>query len=171
MIRLFRLLPLLLCLLLTGCNPNTSDTPPTAVGFTCTAVGSYRGESVSGTVERSSTGLLSLTLTAPEELNGLTMTWDGQKVILSMLGIKWSLSPEKVPASALGKRLLQALDAAVYRTVDGVITADGRCKTEGVLEDGVAYTLYSAPESGALLALEVPREELYLTFADFKRIE
>ena len=141
---------------------------PRAIGFSCAVQGTYHGESVAGSVQRSSAGLLTLTLTQPEELNGLTMTWDGQTVTLEMLGIKWSLDPETVPGAALGKRLLQALDAVVYQPAEGILTEDGRCKTIGELEGGVSYTLYSDPETGALLALEIPTEELSLTFTDFK---
>ncbi|MBE6758192.1 MAG: hypothetical protein E7552_06575 [Ruminococcaceae bacterium] len=171
MIRPLRLFPLLLCLLLTGCNTAAAvGQRPIAVGFSCTAAGRYHGNEVAGKVERSSAGLLTLTLTKPDELNGLTMTWDGQTVTLDMLGLKWSLSPEKVPSAALGRRLLQALDAVVYTTADGVLTEDGRHKTTGELEGGITYTLYSDPETGALLSLEVPKEELYLTFADFTAV-
>lgn len=171
MIRPLRLFPLLLCLILVGCNTaTTTGERPCAVGFSCTAAGTYRGDAVAGTVERSSAGLLTLTLTQPEELNGLTMTWDGQTVTLGMLGLKWSLSPDKVPSAALGKRLLQTLDAVVYTTTDGVLTGDGRRKTTGELEGGVTYTLYSDPKTGALLSLEVPAEELQLEFDDFTKI-
>ena len=109
-----------------------------------------------------------MSLSQPDELNGLVMTWDGQTVTLEMLGLQWSLDPEKVPRAALGKRVLQTLDAVVYTTTDGVLTEDGRLKTVGDADTGVPYTLYSDPESGALLSLEIPSEELYLVFSDFK---
>ncbi|MBE6768927.1 MAG: hypothetical protein E7549_08515 [Ruminococcaceae bacterium] len=171
MTRPLRLFPLLLCLLLAGCNTAAAvGERPIAVGFSCTAQGTYHGDEVAGKIERSSAGLLSFTLTKPDELNGLTMTWDGQTVTLGMLGLEWSLSPEKVPSAALGKRLLQALDAVVYTTTEGVLTDDGRRKTTGEAEKGVTYTLYSDPKTGALLSLEVPAEELQLTFEDFTKI-
>ncbi len=169
--RPLRLFPLLLCLLFAGCNTAaTAGERPIAVGFSCTATGTYRGDAVAGSVERNAAGLLTFTLSKPEELNGLTMTWDGQTVTLGMLGLTWSLSPEKVPSAALGKRLLQTLDAVVYSTADGVMTEDGRRKTTGDIEAGVTYTLYSDPETGALLALDVPSEELHLQFNDFTKI-
>lgn len=170
MIRPLRLLPLLLCLILVGCNTVATGERPCAVGFSCTARGTYHGDEVAGTVKRSSAGLLTLTLTKPDELNGLTMTWDGQTVTLGMLGLKWSLSPDKVPSAALGKRLLQALDAVVYTATDGVLTEDGRRKTTGEVETGVTYTLYSDPATGALLSLDVPTEELHLEFDNFTKI-
>lgn len=114
---------------------------------------------------------MKLSLTQPDELNGLTMTWDGQTVTLDMLGLRWSLSPEKVPSAALGKCILQSLDAVVYSTTEGVLTEDGRLKTTGEAQAGVPYTLYSDPETGALLSLEVPSEELYVVFSDFKTTE
>ena len=172
MSRLRPLLLLLLCpLLITGCNPTaTAGERPIAVGFSCTAAGTYHGDEVAGAITRNSAGLLTLALTKPAELDGLTMTWDGQTVTLGMLGLTWSLSPEKVPSAALGKRLLQTLDAVVYNTADGVLTEDGRHKTTGTLDGGVTYALYSDPTTGTLLALDVADEELYLTFADFQKL-
>ena len=167
-----RLKPLLLlfplCLLL-GCNRTASAGHlPIAVGFSCNAEGTLKGDPIAGSIERSGAGLLRMSLTQPDELNGLTMTWDGQTVTLEMMGLQWSLDPEKVPRAALGKRVLQSLDAVVYTTTDGVLTEDGRLKTVGDADTGVPYTLYSDPESGALLSLEIPSEELYLVFSDFK---
>jgi len=76
-----------------------------------------------------------------------------------------------VPRAALGKRVMQSLDAVVYSAADGVLTEDGRLKTVGNAEAGVPYTLYSDPETGALLSLEIPSEELYLVFSNFKTNE
>ncbi len=160
-----------LCLLL-GCNRTAATGHlPIAVGFSCEAEGTLKGDPIAGSIQRSGAGLLRMSLTQPDELNGLTMTWDGQTVTLDMLGLQWSLDPEKVPRAALGKRVLQSLDAVVYSTADGVLTEDGRLKTVGDAETGVPYTLYSDPESGALLSLEIPSEELYLVFSDFKQNE
>ena len=172
---LHRLKPLLLLLplcLILGCNRTAATGHlPIAVGFSCEAEGTLKGDPIAGTIERSGAGLLRMALTQPDDLNGLVMTWDGQTVTLEMLGMQWSLDPEKVPRAALGKRVMQSLDAVVYSAADGVLTEDGRLKTVGNAEAGVPYTLYSDPETGALLSLEIPSEELYLVFSDFKTNE
>lgn len=167
----------MLCVLLTGCNQATATAePPSATGFSCSAVGTYRGEEVAGTLNRTSAGLLTVSLTAPESLDGLTMVWDGEEVTLRLLGIEWAISPDAIPQAALGERILRALDAVVYgeSETDSSLTDDGRLKTTGsagtdaATTGNAAFTLYSDPATGALLSLEVPTEELTLTFSDFQ---
>ena len=165
MIRLRLLLLLPLCLLI-GCNRPAVATPPTATGFSCTAVGTYRGEEIAGTLTRASAGLLTVTLTRPAALEGLTMEWNGESVSLGMLGLQWSLDPEKVPEAALGEQLLLALDTLVYSAGDSETDAEGRVVTR---DADNTFTIYSDPNSGALLALEVPNAALSLTFSDFTK--
>lgn len=166
-----RLWPVLLALvvLLTGCNPRSSSKveTPHVTGFSCSAAGTYREEAVAGTLTRSAAGLLTVTLSEPSSLDGLTMTWNGENVKLRMLGIEWSISPDAIPQAALGVRILQSLDAVVHGEGEGERTADGRLRTTGTAGDA-AFTLYSDPATGALLSLEVPSEELTLTFSDFR---
>lgn len=165
---------LALCILLTGCNRTTAATaePPAATGFSCGFAGTYRGEEVAGSLQRSAAGLLTATLTAPESLSGLTMTWNGETVALSMLGLDWEMNPDAVPQAALGRRVLNALDAVVYGEGVGDLTDDGRLKTVGAAGEDAdgGFTLYSDPATGDLLSLEVPSEELTLTFSEFTRI-
>lgn len=166
---------LALCLLSVGCNHPKTTAPPIATGFSCAAAGTYRGEEVAGTITRTAAGLLTISLTAPEELEGLSMVWDGETVTLKLLGIEWAISPDTIPEAALGERILRTLDAVVYGESEGdsILTDDGRLKTVGsasdtATADTAAFTLYSDPESGALLSLEVPSEELTLAFSEFQ---
>lgn len=169
MIRTLLLFPLILCLL-TGCSPKEDAAlPPAATGFSCGITGTYRGEETAGQLTRTAAGLLTVSLTKPAELDGLTMEWNGETVTLRMLGLSWSLSPEDVPQAALGQRILGTLDTVVYGSATGEVV-DGRLVTTGDAGDGTAFTLYSDPETGALLALEVPSEELSLTFVDFQKM-
>ena len=147
--------------------------PPTATGFSCAAEGSYRGEPVAGTLSRTAAGLLTVTLSRPKTLEGVVMEWNGTDVTLRFGGLSWSVDPDTIPQTALGKRILQALDAVVYGESAGVLTEDGRLKTEGTVgsgEDAAPFTVWSDPQTGALLGLEVPSEELTLTFSDFQRL-
>lgn len=164
---------LALCLLIVGCHRPQTTAPPIATGFSCTARGTYRGEEVAGTITRTAAGLLTISLTAPEALDGLSMAWDGESVTLKLLGIEWAINPDTIPEAALGERVLRALDAVVYGEYadESALTDDGRLKTVGTAgdtADNAAFTLYSDPESGALLSLEVPSEELTLTFSEFQ---
>lgn len=136
------------------------------MGFSCAVQGTYRGDTVAGTLQRGAAGLLTVTLDEPAALEGLTMTWNGETVTLQLLGVSWNVSPDALPQTALGVRLLDALDAVVYGESTGQPMADGRLCTTGMAGDA-AFTLYSDAATGALLSLEVPAEELTLTFSDF----
>lgn len=161
-----RFLPILLCLfLLTGCDRRPADTPPITAGFTCGFSGTCRGMETAGTLTRAGAGMLVLSLTAPPELAGLTVTWDGEQVSCKLLGLSFSLPPESVPGAALGAGLLTALDS-VQAGTGGSPDGQGRLATPGGSGEG-AFTLYSDPATGALLALSAPGQELEITFSDF----
>ena len=167
-----------LCLLLgfTACRKEKEPEapPPTVTGFSCNAAGTYRGEGVAGTLTRTAAGLLTVTLSKPDTLSGLTMEWNGTDVNLKLMGLSFSVNPDTVPEAALGKRILQSLDAVVYGQAEGTLTEDGRQKTEGTAGEGdsaAAFTVWSDPATGSLLGLEVPAEELSLTFSEFQRLE
>ena len=117
-----------------------------------------------GTLTRAGAGMLTLSLTAPPELAGLTLTWDGEQMRAELLGVSFSLPPEQVPEAALGAQLLAALDGA--QAGEGVPDGRGRLATSGGGGEN-AFTLYSDPSTGALLALSAPGQELELTFSDF----
>lgn len=160
-----RFLPILLCLcLLTGCDRPFSPAAPLTEGFTCSFSGSCGGLETAGTLTRPGPGMLTLTLTAPPELAGLTLTWDGEQVTAGLLGLSFSLPQESVPGTALGAELTAALDGA--RRGEGAPDGQGRFATAGGGGDD-AFTLYSHPDTGALLSLSMPGRELELTFSDF----
>ena len=140
--------------------------PPIATDFTCEFRAVYRELAVEGTLTRRSAGSISLGFTKPETLNGLTATWDGETVKLSLLGLEYTLNPESVPEAALGKELLAVLDAALRN--EGNTAQDGKA----ILLQGVCnnhdYTYRYDAASGAPLSLSVPDLPLSITFSNCK---
>lgn len=169
MIRTLLLFPLILCLLI-GCSPkNEAALPPAATGFSCGITGTYQGDEVAGELTRTAAGLLTVSLTKPAELDGLQMEWNGEVVTLRMLGLSWTVDPADVPEAALGQRILDALDTVVYGGGTGEVV-EGKLVTTGDAGNGTPFTLCSDPATGALLSLDVPSEELSLTFVDFQKM-
>lgn len=166
--RLSLLVVLALSLLLCGCakSPAAPSQQPVTMGFTCDMTGSYRGTAVAGKLTRSSVGLLTVKLSQPEDLDGVEMEWNGEKVLLRMFGLSVEVDPNTIPESALGMGILKSLDAAMQNPEAGALTEAG-VKTSGSCENGT-YELISDPETGYLKSLSVPSLEFTAQFTNFQ---
>lgn len=60
-----------------------------------------------------SAGTLKMEFTEPATLNGMSMEWDGETSRSKLAGLSFGVDPAAVPESALGKGLLDALDAGL----------------------------------------------------------
>ena len=138
---------------------------PVTTGFECDADLTYRDMQVKGHLTRLTTGTLTLDIDEPETLKGMTMQWDGETVSVKMYGLSFGVDPAAVPQTALGKSLLAALDAALHPAGEGQVTESGLV-TSGEAAGG-SFTITSDPETGSLLALEIPSAELKATFTNF----
>ncbi len=147
-----------------GGGKGGAETPVTT-GFECDADLTYRDMQVKGHLTRLTTGTLTLDVTEPETLKGMTMQWDGETVSVKMYGLSFGVDPAAVPQTALGKSLLAALDAALHPAGEGQVTESGLV-TSGEAAGG-SFTITSDPETGSLLALEIPSAELKATFSNF----
>ncbi len=165
--RRFVAFPLLLLFLFggVGCR-KVNPAPPITTDFSCEFRAVYRELAVAGTLSRRSAGSVSLQFTEPSTLNGLTATWDGESVTLSLLGLTYTVSPESVPEAALGKEVLSVLDAALRS--EGKAAQDGDIVTlEGVCNNH-DYTYRYHAQSGAPMHLSVPALPLTVTFENCK---
>ncbi|HIW74518.1 MAG TPA: hypothetical protein H9684_09350 [Firmicutes bacterium] len=156
----------LLCLLAPSCSPAQKEPEePVTAGFECDLDVQYRDMEVKGHLTRRTAGSLLLELTEPSTLNGLSMEWDGEKVVLKLHELSFDVDPAVLPESALGQGLLSALDAAVGQREDRTRTGEGLA-TSGSITQG-EFTLVSDPDTGALLSLQIPAMELSAQFSNF----
>ena len=103
------LMALLLC---TACNSqNKNPEKPVTTGFACDVDMTYQDMRVKGHLTRMSAGTLKMEFTEPATLNGMSMEWDGETISVKYAGLSFGVDPAAVPESALGKGLLDALDA------------------------------------------------------------
>jgi hypothetical protein len=152
---------------LTGCRgapPSAVDAPVTD-GFTCEADITYKDTRLAGTLSRAGAGTLKLAFSAPDTLKGITVEWQGDAVTASLYGLSFSLSEQALPAGALGRVLIDALDAA-SRSSDGVRITGAALTWTGAGQNG-AVTLTADPADGRLLSLEMPGVPLKATFSGF----
>lgn len=152
-----------LLMALAGCKAvPTTGQQPVMLGFACDMAGTYRETQVEGKLTRSAVGMLTIELTKPDHLAGMTMEWDGQSVQLKMSGLSVPVDPSLLPESGLGASILDALDTAVLNKQmanDGTVNGTG---------DNGAFTMKVDPENGYLQSLSVPELQLDLTFSNFE---
>ncbi len=154
-----------LCLT-AGCRGSAPAAEPVGEQFTCTIQALYRDLAVEGTLTRATAGTLTLEFDKPDTLKGLTVRWDGDTVKLSMLGLDFSIDPNTVPESALGKEIIAALDTALRGEGERKLT-DGKLVVAGNGANG-AYELVCDGNSGVPLSLSVPSLPLTVTFSNFQ---
>lgn len=148
-------------LLLSGCQA-APPTPPCTEGIDYRITATCGELTVSGTLTRPSPATLSLALTEPATLKGLTLRWDGTQLTATWHGLSVPLNREELPDTALIEGLIGALEAAPAAE-NRTVTEEG-VLTEGNL-NGNAFHLLSDPTTGALIKLEIPTLAITVAFA------
>lgn len=165
-----RRLVLLCCciwLTLSGCQATTEETkPPVTTGFSCEADIRYKDMELTGRLSRSTAGTMQLTFSAPDTLKGVTVEWQGDTVTASLYGLAFELSPDTLPAGALGKVLTDALDTVWRAPEEGTLT-DAGWRWEGSAQNR-SVTLLADPADGSLLSLEMAAIPLSVSFRNFE---
>lgn len=158
-------LTLFLFVFACACAKQKSAEKPITTGFECDVAVRYGEMNVKGHLTRSSAGTLTMDVSEPETLKGMSMIWNGEKVTLKMYGLSFDVDPENIPQSALGLSILKALDAVLSDKGSGTITDKG-FTTKGVL-NGSEFEIVSDPSTGKLLSLNIPSLELTANFTNF----
>lgn len=172
--RRFFLLPCLLTafslLLCAGCSSHpAAQEPPAVTGFSCDADVSYQDMHVKGKLTRMEEGSLTLALTEPETLDGLTMKWNGEAISFELYGMSFGVDPEAIPESALGQSIVNALDAVEQSEAAASTAEDGSAVVSGSSVSG-EFELTFDPDSGQLLSLRFPDLDMNATFSNFQTV-
>ena len=156
-------------LMASGCrSAGGGDTvsEPVTTDFSCEADIRYRDMELKGTLSRSAAGTLALTFAKPDTLKGVTVQWDGEAVKASLYGLSFDLSPDVLPAGAVGNLMTDALDAVLRAPTTGTATENG-VRWEGTGQNGDIALLWD-PTDGSLLSLDIPTVPLAATFDGFQ---
>ena len=154
----------IMAVVVAGCGAKKTTEPRTE-HFSCRADIQYKDLAITADLGRTERGTLRLAVTAPETLEGLTMTLDGETVTVAFGSVSFPITAETLPVSGLGRGLLDALDAIAAMDVS---PAAG--KTEATLSgsgQNGTFTLTIDPATGALRSLSIPSLPLTATFTDF----
>ena len=156
-------------LICTACNSSPHEPEkPVTTGFACDVDMTYQDMRIKGRLTRESAGTLQLAFSEPASLEGMSMQWDGETVTMKMGGISFGVDPADIPQSALGKGLLDALDAGFRSGGDGQVTEKGLATT-GDSVNG-QFEILSDPESGQLLSMRIPELNIAASFSNFKTL-
>ena len=155
---------LLLC---TACHSQSQNPEkPVTTGFACDVDMTYQDMRVKGRLTRMSAGTLKMEFTEPATLNGMSMEWDGETISVKYAGLSFGVDPTAVPESALGKGLLDALDAGFRSGGEGRMT-DKSLSVTGQSVNG-QFEMLSDPQTGQLLSLKIPELKVAAAFSNFQ---
>lgn len=152
-------------LLLAGCGKKAPA--PVTVKFTCDFSAEYNGMTFAGSLRRDMAGTLALSLTSPESLAGMELTWDGNGATVSLGALQYTVEAE-LPQTAVPRLVLAALDDLFYAASAGTLTAQNG-NLYGRVGD-YAYTVQTDPDSGTLLSMEFPDAGLTARFTNVQNI-
>lgn len=148
-------------LFLCGCGTVNEVTPVTD-GISFDAVMEYYNEKYECSVNIDDDDIMTATVTSPEDIKGLKLKFDGEKVSAEFMGLVYEPKTGSFP---MGNAVKTVYD--VITEIDDEQTAkatpDGKnCKLEGKM-NGKEYEFYFSP-AGLPLSLEIPDEAFKITF-------
>lgn len=172
-----RLFPALIaactCLMLAGCGDKSAVSADEArilsglsSPFHTSASIRYGSLTAETTVARDSPLSCTVVFTAPESLRDMAYTFREESVELSYKGLQFSFDPSGVPDRSAAKAMVSALAAATQGTLTQARRQGNELEAQGTGPRGL-FTLLLDAESGALIKLSVPQEELEIIFSDF----
>lgn len=166
-------LTLLFAFLLCGCQ-NTSEEAkpiemeevPLSESYGMTATIHYNEFEMTALVDKDQPGHYNIELTEPESLAGMMLDITDDQVAITYKGITADFDPDSIAGSAIAKGLIGVLNTVAGEQGISASLQDGTFTLSGENDMG-AFTLTLDAESGSLLALEIPSENLSVEFSDF----
>lgn len=153
--------------LLTACSPAAKEPEkPVTTGFSCDVDMTYQDMQIKGRLTRMSAGMLKMEFEEPATLNGMSMEWDGEEVKVRMGALSFGVTPDQIPESALGRSVMEALDAG-FRAEGSAAVTDKGLSTKGESVNG-QFEILSDPTTGQLISLKIPAIGLTAAFSNFQ---
>jgi len=183
-----RILLILLCavifisavlLILTQCNENGGMPSPSASSqilkklsgnFKTTARVTYRGLAATAEITQDSPESCTVAFLAPDTLNGMSVRFSSEDVEVSYKGLGFSFNPTSLPGASVAKTAVSAINTALRDEGLRLEQLEGTLSVMGTSDSG-EFTLLLEPDSGNLLKLSVPRQELEIEFENFTFLE
>lgn len=151
-------------LLLAGCGEKTPDL--ITVNFTCDISGTYDGMTFSGNLQRDMAGTLSLVLSAPENLSGMRLQYNGKEMTVSLGDLRYTQEMQ-LPETSVPTLILKALDDLFYAAgAKALVMKDAQVSGKA---GEYTYCAQTDLETGELLSLGFPDAALSVRFSNVQR--
>ena len=156
-----QLVKLILIIFLCGCGSKNKTTVPVTKGVSFTAAVTYYNECYTCDVAVDEKGIMSATVTSPQELSGVKLMFDGENVTAEYLGLTYTLKTDTMP---LGNVALSIYNVFAHIAENGLTAEqhESNCIIENEI-GGEKYEFIFAP-SGLPLELKMPQKELKVIF-------
>jgi|GEM_PF-469905 len=118
--------------------------------------------------QQRSPGFGLLTVTAPENLQGLEMRFEGTECQISYRGLNFGADVSKLPESAFGNALIQILAARLSEAEVTRTYREGKWRFEGNSAAG-GFLLVQDAETGDYEYISIPSIDLTIQFVNFQR--
>ncbi|MBC8570088.1 hypothetical protein [Zongyangia hominis] len=133
--------------------------------FASTAKIKYKGIEAEAQVKKAD-GTCVLDFTAPENLNGMQFSLSGEKLGIGYKGFHVDLDPNSAVGGAAVKMLVKAIQTAAEKNgVDIAVEKDAVQITS--TQQSFQFTMRLDAKSGNILNIQVPGEELDISFENF----
>ena len=151
----------ILIIFLCGCGGKNKTATPVTKGVSFTADVTYYNECYTCDVAVDEKGIMSATVTSPEELFGVKLMFDGENVTAEYLGLTYTLKTDTMP---LGNVALSIYNVFSHIAENGLTAEqdESNCIIENEI-GGEKYEFIFAP-SGLPLELKMPQKELKVIF-------
>ena len=152
---------LMLIVFLCGCGGKNKSAIPVTKGVSFIADVTYYTECYTCEVAVDEKGIMTATVTSPEELSGVKLKFDGENVTAEYLGLTYTLKTDTMP---LGNVALSIYTVFTHIAENGLTAEqdESNCIIENEIE-GEKYEFIFAP-SGLPLELKMPQKELKVIF-------
>ena len=152
---------LMLIVFLCGCGGKNKSAIPVTKGVSFIADVTYYNECYTCDVAVDEKGIMTATVTSPEELSGVKLKFDGENVTAEYLGLTYTLKTDTMP---LGNVALSIYNVFTHIAENGLTAEqdESNCIIENEIE-GEKYEFVFAP-SGLPLELKMPQKELKVIF-------
>lgn len=160
----------LFILILCGCAgalpPASPPQPTIPVGFEgdCNVV--CRDMEIQAHISRPNAQSCLITVTAPESLNGVTVDYTGGALSLTYGIIKQTLDIKKIPQAAFAPAVIHALDEIAGFQPENALLENGNYILNIASEYGDITAVLDG-ETGAIKTVEIPSQEVKITFTSF----